>query len=533
MNRYHFEMLAPTDYAFLVQETPELHMIVVGVTVFDAGPLRLPNGAVDFQALKQSMGDVLHQIPRYRQKLMWRTRRKRSPYLRQMVEQVDESLPPVWVDDPHFNLDYHMRHTALPKPGGDAQLKTLVGRIASQPLDSSRPLWETWVVEGLRGGRFATVSKLHHCMIDGESGADLSQLMLSTKPDVVMPESTPYRPRPAPSQKELSREMTKEQFSAPFKLAQNFQQLRKETDDLSEAIVRRVKGIRETFEESAGGERTATPINGKNGPHRAVDWLTMPLEDLKAMRQALDCSVNDVVLTIVTGTFREYLLATDFDLENQPFRVNVPVSIWGERKKGEVGNQIMNWMITLPLAETDPRSQLEEINSVTSELKKSNRALGVKTLESFLRYTPGLVAVGARNAAGPANSLVTNVPGPQMALYQMGAEMLENYAVVPLLEGMGLGIGVMSYNGTMFWGVTVDPDIVEDLDVFMAALGKSIKSVAKVAGLKQKANPTRRRAAAPKKKTATRKKAAAAKKSKTPAPRRKAAGRKAKTKGRK
>ena len=185
-------------------------------------------------------------------------------------------------------------------------------------------------------------------------------------------------------------------------------------------IRQRIKGLRETFSDGAGVTRTATPLNGSNGPHRAVDWAPVPLERIKRMSRALECTVNDVVLTIVTGAFREYLLHTDFVPGSAPFRATVPVSIWGDRDKSEVGNQIMTWMIDLPVGHPDPRAQLRAIHRVTNKLKKSDRALGVKMLESFLRYTPGLVSLAVRNAAGPTNTLVTNIPGPQMALYQMG-----------------------------------------------------------------------------------------------------------------
>lgn len=484
MSKYHFETLSVTDYSFLVQESPTLHMTVIGMTVFNAGPLQLRDGGVDFQAIKGMLGDVLHLVPRYRQKLMWRTIEQTSGYLsRETMTIKDLSHPPVWVDDEHFNLDYHVRHTALPRPGNKEQLLALVGRIASQPLDMSKPLWETWIAEGLEGGRYAMISKLHHCMIDGKSGAEVSQLILSPDPDYEAPAAPPYEPRPAPSQKQLRKEMRKEKFSAPFKMAENLRKLREESDDLGEEIARRVKGIRETFAEG-GGKRSETPVNGDNSPHRVADFHDTSLAYIKKIRKKWDCSINDIVLTIVCDTFRTYLQQTDFDIDNEPFRITVPVSIWSERKKGEIGNQIMSWLITLPLSESDPKDQLQAIKAITQDLKKSDKALGVKTLESFLRYTPGLVALGARNANGPINSFVTNVPGPQMALYQNGAEMLDNYPVVPLLENVGVAVGVMSYNGKLNWGVTADPGIVSDIDVFMAALEQSIKTVGKSAGVR-------------------------------------------------
>ncbi len=480
MSDFHFERLTPIDFSFLVQETRERHMSVVGVTIFEAGPLARPGGGINFAMIRDNTASLLELVPRYRQKLMWRRRRQRTGLLgRDQVELADESLPPVWVDDPHFDINYHMRHTALPRPGGAEQLKALAGRIASQPLDRARPLWETWVVEGLSGERFATISKLHHCMIDGMSGADITQLLLSPDRRVRRRRTKPYQPRPAPTPAELEREMRREQLAAPQRLAANLRELAAQ-DDLAGEIARRVRGIGEMFSES-GTQRSESPINGDNGPHRAVDWAMTPVATMKAIGKSLGGSINDAVLTVVSTAFRDFFLSLDSEPGEQPFRALVPVSIWSERQRGEVGNQIMNWIVELPLGEKDPRAQMTKIHEVTEQLKRSDKALGVKAIQSFLNYTPGLLSVAVRNASGPHNTMITNIPGPQVALYQMGAQMLENYPVVPMLEEMGLGIGVMSYNGTMFWGITVDTDIVADPAPFRTALERAVKSVARAA----------------------------------------------------
>lgn len=480
MSNYHFERLTPIDFSFLLQETRERHMSVIGVTIFESGPLARPGGGIDFAAIRDQTESLLEKVPRYRQKLMWRTRKRRSGLFgRDQAELPDKSRPPVWVDDPHFNIDYHMRHTALPRPGGAAQLKALTGRIASQPLDRARPLWETWVVEGLSGGRFATISKLHHCMIDGMSGADITQLLLSPDRRVRRHRSRPYEPRPAPTTKELERDLRVEQLAAPLRLAEGLFELTSE-DDLSAAIARRVRGIGEMFSES-GMQRSASPINGTNGPHRAADWMMTPVALMKGIGKSLGGSINDAVLTVVSTAFRDYFLQSGWEPDEEPFRALVPVSIWAERERGQVGNQIMNWLIDLPLGERDPRRQMEIIHGVTEDLKQSDKVLGVKAIQSFLAYTPGLLSLAVRNASGPHNTMITNIPGPQMALYQMGAQMLENYPIVPMLEDMGLGIGVMSYNGTMFWGITVDTDIVPDPAPFRIALYNAVRSVARAA----------------------------------------------------
>ena len=479
-----YETLSPADYTFLISESPTSPMHVTAVMRFRSGPLKQSNGGLDFEAIKKAYGDVLHQLPRYRQKLMWQTTEHRSSFLNWLRwNRSDESKPPVWVDDPHFKIDYHLRHTALPKPGTDAQLKKLVARVASQQLDRSRPLWEIWVVEGLRDGdHFAVISKMHHCMVDGKSGIDLANRIMHPDPDFRSPEPPPFEPRPAPSWQQLQREARREQFMAPWKMVEGVTELWRESEDFSGELLYRAKAIGETFTTSFGKSLTPSPLNGNNGPHREVDWLDVPLDTVKAISKVFSCTVNDVVLTMVSGAFRDYLLLKQFDVEGTPFHIAAPVSIWKDRGKGEIGNQIMSWDIELPIHLESPGAQLGAIKEITAKLKESNRAQGVTMITSFLQYTPGLISLATRGATGPVyNSLVTNVPGPQFPVYQLGAELVRTYPVAPLLVEMGLGIGIMSYNGTMSWGVTADPDVVADLPVFMQCLNQAIANVDKAA----------------------------------------------------
>jgi diacylglycerol O-acyltransferase len=485
MSATFYEALSPTDYTFLITETPELHMHVQGVMVFDAGPLATADGGIDFEAIKNAYGARLYSIPRYRQKLMWQTKSRQSPYLKWISwQQSDESKPPVWIDDDHFNLDYHVRHTSLPKPGSEEQLTKLAARIAAQPLDRSRPLWEIWVVEGLQENRFAVISKMHHCMVDAKSGVDLVNISMSTSPEYKVKKAKPYKPRPAPSQKELRDESLRDQVMAPVKIAESITSLWKESESFGQEIATRAKALGETFTSGIGRKRTPSVLNGDNGPHRTVAFHDTQLDYVKDIRRALGCSVNDVVLTIVTAAFRDTLLKSDQELENLPFRIAAPVSTWGRGQgEGDIGNQVTSWTIDLPVHIANPVEQLEQIQQITTELKDSNHALGVNMIASFMEYTPGLMSLAARNASGPINSIVTNMPGPQFPLYHLGAQMQRSYPVVPLLQGMGIGIGVMSYNGVLCWGITSDLDIVSDLRPFIKSLEKSIARVGKVAGL--------------------------------------------------
>jgi len=227
-----------------------------------------------------------------------------------------------------------------------------------------------------------------------------------------------------------------------------------------------------------------TPLNGPLGPHRDFDWLHVPLAELKAMRKVLDCTINDVVLTVVTGAVREYLKHRGVAPEGIEFRVGAPVSMRSEQERGRLGNRVSSWILTLPIAEPDPIEQLAAIHAETKRLKESRQALGVEMMMQVAEYTPSnLLTLGARSISGPINTIVTNVPGPQSPLYFHGAKMLALYPQVPLLENLGIGIALASYNGTVHWGFNADPDIVPDLETFVALLRGAYDGVARAAGV--------------------------------------------------
>ena len=406
-------------------------------------------------------------MPRYRQRL-------------HAIPFFDHS---VWVDDPHFDIDYHIRHTALPKPGSSDQLKKLSARIMAQPLDRKRPLWETWVVEGLEGDRFAMITKIHHCMIDGASGVDLAYIQMSTAPEVRELETPPaFHPRPAPSRFELWRDEVARQVGIPFEVVRDFRQFTTDAEDLGQELLTRAKALVNTL--GMGTSADETPINGRVGPHRRFDWLSCRVDDLKAVRKAWSCTINDVVLTIVTGAVREYLQSRRVDPAAIEFRVSSPVSVRKEEERGKLGNKVSSWIIPLPIGLAAPREQLDAIHAQTRELKESRQALGVEMMMQVAEWTPSvLLSLGARAMSGPINTIVTNVPGPQIPLYFHGARVREIYPMVPLMEGMGLGIAVTSYAGTMNFGFNADPDIVPDLAGFTAMIGRALERIAADAGV--------------------------------------------------
>jgi WS/DGAT/MGAT family acyltransferase len=480
MPRYGYDRLSAQDNSFLIWETAHVSMHVSSTLIFEVGPFRTAEGGVDVERFKRATAAVLHRIPRYRQKLHW----------------IPGFQHAVWVDDPRFNLDFHIRHTALPKPGSDAQLKRLSARIMAQQLDRRRPLWENWIVEGLDGGeRFALISKIHHCMIDGSSGMDLSQILMSTSPEVPEFEPPPpFVPKQAPSRFELWRGEVGRTLGTPLRLARDLRRFSEETEDVRTELGTRLRAVVKMAGMGLGAD--ATPLNGPVGPHRRFDWWSVPLDEMKAMRHGLGCTINDVVLTVVTGAVREYLILRGIDPGSLTFRVSSPVSVRSAAEKGKLGNRVSSWVIELPLAEPEPLGQLAAIHAETERLKEERTALGVETIMKLAEFTPStLLTLGARAASGPINTIVTNVPGPQFPLYLQGARLLALYPQVPLLEGLGIGIALASYDGHVHWGFNSDPDVVPDADVFVEQIRAAYARVGAAARQAPEAPPPAARTA--------------------------------------
>ena len=457
----NYDRLSAQDNSFLILESPNAYTHVASTQIFEAGPLRLEDGGIDFDAIRKAHEAILHRIPRYRQVLRW------VPVIQQ----------PVWVDDHHFDLDFHLRHTSLPHPGTERQLKRLSARIMQQHVDRQKPLWETWVVEGLEGGeRFAIISKVHHCMIDGVSGVDIMQLLMNTDPDAQLPAPESYLPRTEPTAAELLRDEVMRRAGMPFQAIRDFQQFSEDATDVQREVRTRLRAIGNLVG-STMNSADESPINGPIGPHRRFDWLTTSIAEIKAIRRKLGGSLNDVVLTAVTGAFRRFFSDRGLRLDELEFRVMTPVSVRHESEQGNLGNRVSSWIFPLPLAEADPRDQLAQITEKTQELKESKEAVGAEVLMQAAEFTPPtLLSLGARNAmrATPFNTVVTNVPGPQEPMYLVGARLLEVYPHVPLVENIGLGIALMSYDGVMHWGVNADRDRVPDLHDFVEHLEEAL-----------------------------------------------------------
>jgi diacylglycerol O-acyltransferase len=467
MAKYYYDRLTAMDNTFLLSETPTTPMHVAAIEIFEVGPLRTEQGGIDIRAVRAAYASALDQIPRYRQKLLW----------------IPIEDRPVWVDDPDFNLDYHIRHVSLPRPGGESELKHVASRVLANHLDRRRPLWEVWVVEGLERDRFALIVKTHHCMLDGSAGVEMAQVLLSPSPDATVSEPKLWKPRPAPTRFELLRDETRRYATVPLRALRSIREFRDEVQDIGAELGSRAGALRDFF----GATTTLcsdTPINGTLSPHRRFSWLNMGLADVKAVRKTMDCTVNDVFLATVTGACREYLKGRDVNLDDIVFRASTPVSLRGADERGQMGNRVSSWFVDLPISQPDRPAQLAAIHAETQRFKESNQAIGMDMLMAAAEFAPsGILALGAGLASGPINTIVTNVPGPQFPLYMLGARMLAMIPKVPLMQNIGLGIALMSYDGRVFWGFTADYDLVPDLEHFVDLVRTSFAGLASAAGV--------------------------------------------------
>jgi len=472
MRKRAYDRLTFLDTSFLLTEGPTTHMHIAGTATYEAGPLKTAHGGIDIDKIRAYVESRLDRLPRYRQVLSY----------------VPIENHPVWVDDQHFNIHYHVRHTALPRPGDARQLKRLSGRIVSQQLDRSKPLWEMWVVEGLENGEhFALITKVHHCMIDGMSSVDLLNVLLAPKPRDLIEAPARWIPRPVPTGWELLQSETWRRVRAPFDGLQNVREIVRGIGDPRSDLRSMLRAVRDTLRTTFRAV-SDTPLNRPIGPHRRFDWLAMDLEEVKAVKNKLGGSLNDIVLTTVTGAVQRFLEGRRVNVDFLDFRVMAPVSVRTEEERGTLGNRVSAWMIDLPLSERDPIKRLAKIRAATERLKNTKQAMGAEMLTRVGEWTPTtLLSLGARmvTRALPFNLVVTNVPGPQVPLYLLGAKMLDNYPFVPLTDFLGLGIALFSYAGQLCWGFAADWDLLPDLRDFVVAIEDAFRQLREKAGLQE------------------------------------------------
>ncbi len=467
MSYVHYDRLSALDATFLAIETPNVHMHVGSVQLFQGEPLRAADGSLDFERIRGLSEPALRRSGRFRQRL----------------ERIPGFGHPVWVDDARFNLDYHLRHTSLPEPGDTRQLKRLAGRIFSQKLDPHRPLWEMWIVEGLEDGRFAVITKIHHCMIDGISGADLmAGFMQGSAEERVATPSVRWVPRPSPSGAQLLTGELRRRASLPGKvIGAGLSALREPLHAVDRAR-RAVESMAAALSHGLGSA-SATPLNDAVGPYRRFDWTRMELSAVKQVKDRLGGTVNDVVLAVVSGAMREFLGRRSVSVEGIDFRAMLPVNIRGEDQHGKLGNRVAFLMARLPLQEKDPRSRLRCVIETTQELKASSTVAGGELIEEISDWTTGALFAGFSRLTARTrsyNMVVTNVPGPQFPVYLAGARMDETYPLVPLFSNQALGIALFSYNGTLFWGFNADWDAVPDLHDLVLLVHQEFEALCKL-----------------------------------------------------
>ena len=462
MAGFHYEPLSYLDASFLALESRSAHFHVAGVVVFDAGPLKRDDGGIDIDRLKAHVNSKLQYLPRYRQRLEW------VPYDRR----------PVWVDDAHFTFDYHVKHTSLPRPGSDEQLKSLAGRIFSTKLDRHKPLWELWVVEGMSDDRFAIIAKIHHCMVDGMSGVDLTTVLMNVTPDGEVEEAPEWAPRPAPTPTQLAvaeaARLTRRMFDGIATFNDKLRRGLKVSDKTLDKSIAALTSLRSGWLTPAH----RTPLNPDIGPNRRFDWTELDFQDVRAVKSRFGGSINDVVLAVAASAVRRFLIESrGYRPDDREFRVMNPVSTRRGGAGGKLGNQVAMWLVELPIAEPDLRTRYELIKDRTRTLKETKQALGAATLVELSSGTPIPLLSLANRVVGPKmrpfNMTVTNVPGPQFPMYMLESKMLANYPMVPLWAQHGLGIALFSYNGRLFWGVQADYDTLPDSDVFLDAIRTS------------------------------------------------------------
>jgi len=450
----HKDRLSAVDASFLAQEKQSSHMHVGALVIFD-GPAP---GRDEFLA---HLGARLQRVPRYRQRLAF-------PRL--------ETGRPFWVDDPNFNLDYHVRHTALPKPGSEDQLRELAGRIFSQRLDRSKPLWEVWIVHGLEGGRFALISKTHHALVDGVSGVDIATVLFDLRPvpDEVEPDG--WTPSPVPSDVELVAEGVVGLVKTPFRLAGRALGALQRPG----ATVGQVREVAEGLAEVVwAGMNPApdVPLNVEIGPHRRVRWVQSRLDDFKEIKNTLGGTVNDAVLAVVAGALRRWLHDRGVRTEGVELRALVPVSIRSDDERGSLGNRIAAMRGPLPVYVDDPVERLRVVREGMGQLKESKQALGAEAIAGLNEFAPPTLLAQASRlnfSTRLFNLIVTNVPGPQFPLYLLGREMQEIVPIAFLPENHALAVAIMSYNGKVDFGLLADYDALPDIDAFTAHLEESL-----------------------------------------------------------
>ena len=467
------DRLSALDVSFLYLETPTTPMHVGGVAIFDPPQTTGSDGAgepFDYDALCELVSRRIAAVPRYRQVVRW----------------VPGHLAnPVWVDDEDFDISYHVRRSALPRPGSPDQLRELVGRVQSRQLDRNRPLWEIYLVEGLADGHFAIITKTHHAMVDDVSAIDVGALILDTTPtprDDLRSEA--WMPDPSPSGLSLVAGAIVDNLRRPTQVVET---LRSSVTDARATVERAVgtaTGVVATVRTSLR-PAPSSPLNVPIGEQRRYGMAATDLDDYKLVRKTHGGTVNDVVLATVAGALRTWLLTRGESVTPATtVRAMVPVSVRtgdqaGAPRNPELGNRVSAIFVDLPVGEASPLVRLHRVSYAMKAHKESGQSVGADALISLSGFAPPTIhaaaaRLGARMTRRLFNVVVTNVPGPQFALYAAGAQMLECYPVVPLAKEQAVTVGLTSYDGGVYFGLNADRDAMPDVDVLALCIEESL-----------------------------------------------------------
>ena len=454
------DRLTGLDASFLHLEDASSHMHVAGVMIFEGDP-------PPYDDLLEAIDHRLGLVPRYRQRLAF------VPF---------SQGRPKWVDDPHLNLRYHVRATALPAPGSEDQLKELAGRVFSQQLDRDKPLWEIWLVDGLEGDRFAVLSKTHHALVDGISGVDIMSILFDTSPEPAIPPDTGERwlPRPLPSAAQLLGEALVERATMPGELVRSIR-----------AVFRGPRRVAEGLRDAAVGigamawaglnPAPPSPYNRSIGPHRRFTWVRVNLGDVKAIKNELGGTVNDVVLATVAGALGKHLRRRGQNTNGLELKVMVPVSVRADVERGALGNRVAAMMAPLPVWCEDPVARLDIVREQLKGLKSGGQAVGAQVLTEMSGFAPMTIMEQASRLSARQrffNLVVTNVPGPQIELYLQGKRLIDAFPMVPLAKNQALGVALLSYAGRINFGLVGDYDLLWDLDQFAEDVQESLAELA-------------------------------------------------------
>lgn len=452
------DRLSPLDQTFLLLERDGQPMHIGGLMVFEGPP-------PSYEELCAYLDSRLDQVPRYRQR----------------IQSVPLSIAqPIWVDDPDFEMEYHVRHTAVPEPGGAEQVGRLASRLLSQRLDMDRPLWEMWLVEGLADGQWALINKAHHAMIDGLSGHDIMEVLLDADPEGRENPPSEWTPAPSPGTVDLVADAVVDSVKRPGEHLQR--------------IIGRASDPREMIEHVAIRAVGAWPVKGRIistdnvlggsiGPHRRWGWVEGDLALIKAVKNEFGGTVNDVILTAVTGGFRELLLSRDIDPRPLQVHSMIPVSM---RRPGDEtgGNEVASMFAELPIGIEDPVERLHSMTRQMNRLKKSGTPLAVDSIIGLADFVPPMLFAAAGRVASQINqraydTVTTNVPGPQVPIYMLGRRLETLIPFVPLSPGVRIATAIASYNGTINFGVTADYDSMRDMQVFLDGIEGTLDGLGK------------------------------------------------------